>query len=90
MSLPRQVGRVLKQGDSFGSVESVKAASDVYAPVSGKVTAVNAAVKAEPSLINKKPADDGWLIKIELSAPKETDKLFDLPKYEQHCKDSAH
>jgi glycine cleavage system H protein len=58
------VGATLAKGDAFGSVESVKAASSVYAPVSGSVSAVNQAVKDDNSLVNKSADKDGWMIKV--------------------------
>lgn len=63
LELP-EVGSAIVQGESFGVIESVKAASDLYAPVSGEVTAVNGALEAAPQLVNESPYEDGWLITI--------------------------
>ncbi|HUY96279.1 MAG TPA: glycine cleavage system protein GcvH [Verrucomicrobiae bacterium] len=60
------VGTTLARGDRFGTVESVKAASDLYAPVGGSVVAVNERVTAEPELVNQSPAGDGWLIRLRV------------------------
>ncbi|MEA2643950.1 MAG: glycine cleavage system protein [Chloroflexota bacterium] len=60
-------GRKLTAGESFGVVESVKAASDLYSPVSGKITAVNDKLAAHPELINSDPYGDGWILKVELT-----------------------
>lgn len=64
-------GRMLQVGDSFGSVESVKTVSDVYAPIAGEVTEVNGALGAQSELMNSDPFGAGWLIKIRVSAPVE-------------------
>jgi len=70
------VGTKVEQGDQIGAVESVKAASDIYAPVSGTVKEVNEALSSEPGLLNKSPEDKGWLCRIELSKPAEMDDLM--------------
>ncbi|MHA1377868.1 MAG: glycine cleavage system protein GcvH [Candidatus Helarchaeota archaeon] len=72
---------VTKQGDPFGSIESTKAVSDVFSPVSGKVTAVNSAVEEEPEIVNKDPYGDGWLIKVKMSDPSEVNGLMDAAAY---------
>jgi glycine cleavage system H protein len=79
-----QVGAVLKQGDEAAVVESVKAASEIYAPVAGTVTAVNDALNADPGLINRDPAGDGWMFKITIAAPSELDGLMDETAYAAH------
>ncbi len=68
-------GTILEKGDSFGSIESVKAASDLYAPVSGEVLAVNTNLEEEPELVNDSNYGDGWMIEIQLSKPEELDEL---------------
>ena len=78
-------GETLKQGDACATVESVKAAADVYAPASGDVTAVNEALPDTPELINSDPYGAAWLLKIELSDPGELDGLLDAQAYRQHC-----
>ncbi|KAJ8469441.1 hypothetical protein ONZ45_g11370 [Pleurotus djamor] len=75
------VGTEVKQGDQIGAVESVKAASDIYAPVSGVVEEINEVLASQPNLLNKSPEDEGWLCKIKLSDPSEVDKLLDETAY---------
>lgn len=76
------VGDTLKKGDPFGVVESVKAASDVYAPAGGEVVAVNEDLDAAPEKINQSAYEDGWLIKIKLSDPAELDGLLPADDYD--------
>jgi glycine cleavage system H protein len=76
------VGKVLKVGDSFGVVESVKAVSDLYAPMSGKVTEVNPKLSSDPVALNQHPYTEGWIIKLELSEPSQVSTLIDAPSYE--------
>jgi glycine cleavage system H protein len=66
LELPR-VGKLLEAGDSFGVVESVKAASDLYSPVAGTVTEVNESLNATPELVNRDPYGEGWLIRVQLN-----------------------
>ncbi len=75
------VGKVLKKGDEAAVVESVKAASEIYAPVSGTVTEVNDALSAEPGLINSDPTAGGWIYKIAISDAGEIDGLLDDAAY---------
>jgi glycine cleavage system H protein len=76
-----EIGRVLAPKDVAGVVESVKAAADVYAPVSGTVTEVNEALRADPSLANSEPLGAGWFYKVQLSKPAELDALMDEAAY---------
>ena len=76
-------GDTLKKGDTIATVESVKAAADVYTPVSGKVIAVNEGLGASPEVINSDPYGAAWIIKIELTNPAELDALMDAQKYEK-------
>ena len=78
-----EVGRTLKAGDAMAVVESVKAASDVYAPVSGEVVEVNTALPDSPDLVNADPEGVAWFVKLRLSNPAEADALMDRPAYEQ-------
>jgi glycine cleavage system H protein len=80
-----EVGDTLTQGESFGEVESVKAASDVYAPASGEVVAVNEKLADEPEIVNSDPYGAGWMIEIKLSDPGELDGLMDAAAYTKHC-----
>ena len=75
-----EVGRVLSQGEQFGSVESVKAVSDLYCPVSGEVIEVNSALETQPELVNKDPHGN-WMIVVKLSKPDELDGLIDASAY---------
>jgi glycine cleavage system H protein len=77
-------GTKLTGGKTFGSVESVKAVSDIYAPVSGEVTEPNAALTNTPDLINTDPHGAGWLIKIKLANPAELNSLIDAAAYEAY------
>ncbi len=77
-----EIGKTLKKGDTFGVVESVKAASDVYLPMSGKVVAVNEALAGDPALVNKEPYTGGWFLAIEPSNPAEWDTLLTPAAYE--------
>jgi len=78
-----EVGTSLAQKDIAGVVESVKAAADVYMPVSGEVTEVNEALRSDPSLANSDPLGKGWFFKVKLSAPAEVDALLDETGYTQ-------
>ncbi|KAF7339407.1 Glycine cleavage system H protein [Mycena sanguinolenta] len=75
------LGTKVAQGDQIGAVESVKAASDIYAPVSGTIEEVNTELNSQPGLLNKSPEEKGWLCKIKLTAPDEMDKLLTEDAY---------
>jgi glycine cleavage system H protein len=75
-------GRTLSQFAAFGVVESVKAVSDLYAPVSGEVEAANAALTAAPELVNSDPYGEGWMLRIKLADPSEVDGLLAADAYE--------
>ena len=77
IDLPK-VGRVVKAGENCCVVESVKSASEIYAPVSGEIVAVNDALSGDPALVNREPHGNGWLFKIKMSAPAEYDALLDF------------
>ena len=81
-----EAGRKLSKGQEAAVVESVKAASDVYAPVSGEVTAANQAVADDPALINRDPEGEGWFFKLKLSNPGELDGLMDEAAYREWVK----
>ncbi|KAF8168036.1 glycine cleavage H-protein-domain-containing protein [Crassisporium funariophilum] len=81
------VGTEVAQGDQIGAVESVKAASDIYAPVSGTVEEINELLSSEPGLLNKSAEERGWLCKIKLSDPSEMDKLMTLEEYKKSYED---
>jgi glycine cleavage system H protein len=76
-------GTQVKQGKKMGEVESVKAVSDIFAPVGGQVLELNQTVIDEPGLVNKDPYGAGWLVRLELSKPSELDTLMDSEKYDK-------
>lgn len=76
-----ETGATFQSGDTFGVVESVKAASDLYMPVAGEVIALNADADVTPDLLNSDPYDAGWLLKIRLSEPAETNALLKCGEY---------
>ena len=78
------VGKQLEAGKSLGSVESVKAVSEIYAPVSGEVVEANAELQNKPETINSDPHGAAWLVKIKLSNAAQIDKLMDGPAYEAY------
>ncbi|WP_126993461.1 glycine cleavage system protein GcvH [Thermosipho globiformans] len=78
-----EVGKEVKKGDVLLSIESVKAASDVYAPVSGKIVEVNSELDAKPELVNEDAEGQGWLVKIEISNPSELDELMTEEEYKE-------
>eukprot|EP00794_Sanderia_malayensis_P019011 gene19011-20923_t len=77
----------LEQGDNFGSLESVKAVSDLYAPVSGTVTGANENLVEQPDLVNTSPYDEGWIIKMKLSDPNQLDDLMSEEDYDKFVKE---
>jgi glycine cleavage system H protein len=76
------IGETVKKDESYAEVESVKAVSDVVAPLSGEITAVNESLGDAPETINEDPYGEGWLVKVKLSDPAETDSLMDAASYE--------
>ena len=89
VELPK-VGQTLKAGEVFGVVESVKAASDVYAPISGEVIEVNEALPGTPETINQDPYAGGWMVKVKPSDADELNALMDAVAYEQFLKEEEH
>ena len=86
VDLPNE-GEVLKPHEVLGSVESVKAVSDVYAPVSGKVVKVNSPLQDSPEYVNEEPYDGGWMAQIELTNPDELKGLMNAASYEEFLKE---
>jgi glycine cleavage system H protein len=82
VELPR-VGAAVRRGEAFGSVESVKSVSDLFAPISGKISAVNGALKDSPELVNSEPYGGGWMVEIEPGDRGELDELLAADAYEQ-------
>jgi glycine cleavage system H protein len=83
VDLPK-IGSSAEAGKTFGSVESVKAVSDIYAPVSGEVVEVNEGLATAPELLNQDPHGEAWLIKVRLSAPDEIKHLMGAPDYQEY------
>ncbi len=82
-------GKELKKGDPAANIESVKAVSDVYSPVTGKVIEANAKLGDNPELINQAPFAEGWIFKVSVSQPAELDELMSLSQYEEYLKGIA-
>jgi len=78
---PPEVGSTITKDRPYGELESVKAVSDIFAPASGEVTAVNGGVSDRPEVVNEDPYGDGWLVRVKLSDPSELDALMDEPAY---------
>ena len=81
------VGETLSAGEPFGAVESVKAVSDLYAPISGEIVETNNGIEESPEGLNDDCYDDGWMIKVKLSNPKEIEKLMSYSDYIQFLND---
>jgi glycine cleavage system H protein len=86
-----QAGSQLEQNDELGSIESVKAVSELFVPVGGEVIEVNEKLREKPELVNTDPYGDGWMIRIRMSDPSELDELMTPEEYDEYCeKESAH
>ena len=83
VDLPK-VGSGVTKGHTFGSVESVKAVSDIYSPISGEVAAINELLQKNPEKLNEDPHGDAWLIKVKLSAVDEINELMSAPDYQKY------
>ena len=81
---PPAVGASITKDSSYGELESVKAVSDIIAPASGEVVAVNGAVGDRPEIVNEDPYGEGWLVRVKLSDPSELDDLLDEPAYREY------
>jgi glycine cleavage system H protein len=88
VELPK-VGREVRQFEMLSSIESVKAASDIYAPLSGRVTTVNEALDTHPEIINEGSEDKGWLVMIEITEPAGKDKLLIRQEYDEYLRGLA-
>jgi glycine cleavage system H protein len=77
-----EAGRALEQFGAFGVVESVKAVSDLFAPLTGDVTTTNDSLTGSPELVNSDPYGEGWMLRLKLTAPGELDELLDAPAYD--------
>lgn len=80
-----EIGREMAKGDEAAVVESVKAASEVYAPIGGEVTEVNGALEDEPAKVNEDPSGDGWFLKIKIADKGELDDLMNEDAYKKYC-----
>jgi glycine cleavage system H protein len=83
---PPSVGATVSAGSAYAEVESVKAVSDVFAPLSGEITEVNESLSGTPEQINDDPYGEGWLVKVKLSDPEEVDSLLDVSAYKDLLK----
>jgi glycine cleavage system H protein len=83
------VGDTFDQGDVFAVIESVKAASDIYMPLTGEVTEINNELEEAPQLVNEDPFGEGWLIKVDISDPDEADALLDAEAYKAVCEEEG-
>ena len=88
VDLPKE-GETVRQGEVFGSVESVKAVSDLFAPFSGKVVKVNTPLSEAPEYVNEDPYDEGWMIQVEVSDAKELEALMTAKQYEEYLKEQG-
>lgn len=85
-----EVGRKLKAGEELGTIESVKAVSEVYCPVSAEVIAVNADLNDHPEIVNQDPYGRGWILKVKLADPAEAGSLMDAAAYKTFVADKGH
>lgn len=83
VELPK-AGDTFERGEVFGTIEAVKAVSELFAPLSGEVVEVNDTLDADPALVNRDPYGEGWMVKIRVSDPSEMDGLMDAAAYESH------
>jgi glycine cleavage system H protein len=80
---PPEVGKTLRRGEPYAEVESVKAVSDVIAPLSGEIVEVNESLSSDPEAINNDPYESGWMVRVRLSDPSEVDTLMDAAAYQE-------
>lgn len=85
-----EVGRKIKAGEEFGTIESVKAVSEIYAPVSGEVIEVNKALVDHPEIVNEDPYGRGWILKVRLSSAAEVSSLMDAAAYQTFIAGQGH
>ena len=86
VELPQE-GTAMVKGETFGVIESVKAVSDLYSPVSGNIIEVNDSIIDNPEVINEEPYGDAWILKVELSSPEELDELLGSDDYQQYIEE---
>ena len=80
---PPEIGTSVSKNEAYAEVESVKAVSDVFAPLSGEIVEVNAALEESPEKVNQDPYGDGWMVKVRLADPSEVDQLMDVGAYRE-------
>ncbi len=90
VNLDVKVGDRVAAGKAFGTIESVKTLSDLYAPVGGTIVAINKELDAKPEAVNEDPYGSGWMVVVETSEVAALEQLFDAKAYEEHVKSSAH
>ena len=84
-------GTVVDVGDEFGSIESVKAVSELFAPLAGEIVEINEALRDKPHLVNTDPYGDGWMVKMRIAGPEEVDEMMTAEEYDEYVeKESAH
>lgn len=81
----KAVGDTLSVGDSFGEIESVKAASEVYSPIAGEIIEVNSELEGEPEMVNEDPYGNGWMVKIKITDASNLENLMDVDAYKEYC-----
>ena len=86
---PPEVGATVTKDESYAEVESVKAVSDVIAPLSGEILEVNAALESAPETVNADPYGEGWIVRVRISDPGEADALMDVETYQRHLAEQA-
>jgi len=84
------VGEAVSKGQTIGAIESVKAAADLYSPVSGTLKEINESLTSAPEQVNSDPFGAGWMARVELSDPGELDGLMDSAAYQKHCEERSH
>jgi len=89
VDLPEK-GRALAAGEELGTIESVKAVSEIYAPLSGEVLEVNESLRDHPERVNGDPYGEGWLLRVKLTQPSETEKLLSAEGYKSHVEEGGH
>lgn len=87
LELSAEEGEVINQGEAFGEVESVKTTSELYSPISGKITAVNEDIGDMLDELTDDPYETGWMIQIEIATPDEIEELLSVEDYEKHCEE---
>ena len=89
IELPAE-GKAVEAGKAFGTIEAVKTVADIFAPISGKIVAVNAALGESPETVNRSPYEEGWMVRIEISNPDEASKLLSQGDYRKIVEGGGH